>query len=40
MSHVIKKDGLSVVFRRSFVRVTATVQIGIAVPPLPTLRPG
>ena len=38
--HIIKKDRLSVVFRRYFIRVEAAVQLGIAVPPLPTLRPG
>jgi len=38
--HIIKKDRLSTCFPRSFIRVAAAVQPGIAVPPLPTLRPG
>jgi len=38
--NIIKKDQLSVVFRRCFIRVEAAVQLGIAAPPLSTLRPG
>jgi len=40
ISHIIKKDRCSTSFPMSFIRVAAAVQFGIAVPPLPSLRPG
>ena len=40
ISHIIKKDRFSTSFPMSFIRVAAAVQFGIAVPPLPSLRPG
>jgi len=36
----MKEDRFSTSFPRSFIRVAAAVQLGIAVPPLPSVRPG